>query len=373
MAAICDVGGNVQERYAFTAYGVCQFLNASFGTISHSVYDWTVLYTGREFDPATALNYLRGRHLSSAVGIFASRDPVQFDLNPYRYVGNNPCVYIDPFGLASIWTFSGINNYEAATATDPGHFTSYVGIAVADYLSQNNINPAIGNEYVSHIALFQPGVPRDRNLVDVLSRPILPRGKLDADANALVHGLDTSTKPEYLANKVRRPGPAGSCLPGAFCNKTPPTKIKILMMAPKVNKKPNVNKRCCNIDTEIFWSPHDPVPNQGVGPRIRFGKEDYPHWVRWAADFGGRVVVHTVDPSPGNAMPHDFGRFWASQNQMVQWVGVVNGGWKSIGLDPSQPKSLVKAWANDKSVDYIFVCHSQGCNILREAINCLCK
>ena len=52
----------VQERYAYTAYGVCQFLEASFGSITGSAYDWTVLYTGRALDPESGLYYYRWRY-----------------------------------------------------------------------------------------------------------------------------------------------------------------------------------------------------------------------------------------------------------------------------------------------------------------------
>ena len=40
---------------------------------------------GREYDPAT--------------GTFLSEDPAEDDLNPYRYVANNPINAVDPSGL----------------------------------------------------------------------------------------------------------------------------------------------------------------------------------------------------------------------------------------------------------------------------------
>ena len=59
------------------------------------------LYTGREFDSETGLHYYRARYYNAATGKFISLDPIGFnagDSNLYRYVGNSPIGFIDPFG-----------------------------------------------------------------------------------------------------------------------------------------------------------------------------------------------------------------------------------------------------------------------------------
>jgi len=46
--------------------------------------------------------YVRARHLETANGRWISRDPIAFDtgdLNLYRFVANNPAVFIDPTGM----------------------------------------------------------------------------------------------------------------------------------------------------------------------------------------------------------------------------------------------------------------------------------
>ena len=59
-------------------------------------------YTGREFDEETGLYYYRARFYDATLGRFISEDPIGFssgEANLYRYVGNSPANFIDPFGL----------------------------------------------------------------------------------------------------------------------------------------------------------------------------------------------------------------------------------------------------------------------------------
>jgi RHS repeat-associated protein len=59
-------------------------------------------YTGREWDPETALYYYRSRYYSPALGRFISEDPAGLGggTNLLAYVENRPTVATDPFGLA---------------------------------------------------------------------------------------------------------------------------------------------------------------------------------------------------------------------------------------------------------------------------------
>ena len=102
VVAICDASGTVQERYAYTAYGVCAFLNASgFAPISGSAYDWTVLYTGRVLDHESGLYYYRARYYAAGFGMFVGRDPIGFDaggMNFYCYAHGKPVDGTDPSG-----------------------------------------------------------------------------------------------------------------------------------------------------------------------------------------------------------------------------------------------------------------------------------
>jgi RHS repeat-associated protein len=62
-------------------------------------------YTGREFEPATGIQYNRGRFYAPFTGKFLSPDPIGFsggDPNLYRYVKNSPVGAIDPSGNVKI-------------------------------------------------------------------------------------------------------------------------------------------------------------------------------------------------------------------------------------------------------------------------------
>ena len=101
VVAICDPTGAVQERYAYTPYGVCQFLSSLFVVQPDgSAFDWNVLYTGRTLDPS-GLYYYRRRYYHPLIGVLIGRDPIGYasGANLYKYVDNGPCTFVDPFGL----------------------------------------------------------------------------------------------------------------------------------------------------------------------------------------------------------------------------------------------------------------------------------
>ena len=81
--------------------------NESYGTIvSHTKREETLnpyCYTGREFE-TEELYYYRARYYDPTIGRFISNDPIEFlagDFNFYRYVGNSPVGWVDPWGLLS--------------------------------------------------------------------------------------------------------------------------------------------------------------------------------------------------------------------------------------------------------------------------------
>jgi len=65
------------------------------------------LFTGKERDPETGLDYFEARYLRASVGRFSTVDPIRVlperlldpqQLNLYSYVRNNPLRWIDPDG-----------------------------------------------------------------------------------------------------------------------------------------------------------------------------------------------------------------------------------------------------------------------------------
>jgi RHS repeat-associated protein len=85
--------GTVAVHYKYDSYG-----NVTSGDTSKTRY----LFTSREFDTATNLQYNRARWYDAAVGRWVSEDPLRFeagDGNHNRYVGNGATNTTDPSGL----------------------------------------------------------------------------------------------------------------------------------------------------------------------------------------------------------------------------------------------------------------------------------
>ena len=102
MTALVNASGVVQERYAYSAYGMPIFLTSALATQSGSSLNWETLYAGYRFDSATNLYYARNRYLHAALGLWISRDPLGYFDSPnlYQYVDGNPLVFTDSHGLA---------------------------------------------------------------------------------------------------------------------------------------------------------------------------------------------------------------------------------------------------------------------------------
>ncbi len=100
VVALADTGGDIQERYAYTAYGVPEYLTASFASRNNSDYEWEVLYGGYRFDADTGVYQVRHRMLAPEFG-WLQRDPLGLasDVNLFRYVANAPVNHLDPLGL----------------------------------------------------------------------------------------------------------------------------------------------------------------------------------------------------------------------------------------------------------------------------------
>ena len=56
-----DANGDVQERYAYSAYGTPVFLDSSFTSRTSSDFAWETLYAGYRYDAPTGLYAVRNR------------------------------------------------------------------------------------------------------------------------------------------------------------------------------------------------------------------------------------------------------------------------------------------------------------------------
>ena len=101
VTAITDNSGVVLERYVYDSYGKATVLNASWTAMSGSGYAWQYLHQGGRLDATSGLYYFRNRDYSPTLGRWATMDPINFsgrDNNLYRFVANNPEIFVDPNG-----------------------------------------------------------------------------------------------------------------------------------------------------------------------------------------------------------------------------------------------------------------------------------
>lgn len=116
VVAVIDTAVEGVERYAYSAYGDIQFLNASFvpHLVQESIVDQCYTFTGRYRYAATAILYIRERDYSAQMGRFLSRDPIGYDADDvslYEYTHSRPLTLSDPTGLQANFNISKCNRY----------------------------------------------------------------------------------------------------------------------------------------------------------------------------------------------------------------------------------------------------------------------
>ena len=99
VTGLINTTGSVEERMAYTAYGVPLFLTSAFVPTTNS-YDWDNLYCGYRYEAATGLFHVRHRILHPALGNWVQRDPIGYadGMSLYEYAINRSLILTDPFG-----------------------------------------------------------------------------------------------------------------------------------------------------------------------------------------------------------------------------------------------------------------------------------
>jgi len=95
VAKITNSSGDVLKTMRYDTFG-------NFIADSGSADGDYVSFTGREYDGLFGLYYYRARYYSPMTGRFTTRDPIGLaggDVNLYKYTGNRPNNFIDPYGL----------------------------------------------------------------------------------------------------------------------------------------------------------------------------------------------------------------------------------------------------------------------------------
>ena len=96
ITSLTNASGTIAATYAYDTFGN---LSASTGSLTNPF-----RYTGREFDSETGVYFYRTRYYNASEGRFVNEDLSRFagGMNFYRYVGNSPTRFIDPYGLSPV-------------------------------------------------------------------------------------------------------------------------------------------------------------------------------------------------------------------------------------------------------------------------------
>jgi RHS repeat-associated protein len=97
ITAIADAGGNIQERFAYSSYGMPFFLSPTFGTRPGSDFVWDRLFGGYCWELDSSLYLVRNRVYHGLLGVWLQRDFFA-GTNLNRYAGNRPSFFVDPSG-----------------------------------------------------------------------------------------------------------------------------------------------------------------------------------------------------------------------------------------------------------------------------------
>lgn len=310
----------LSAQYEYSPFG--ETVRATGTAANLNLFRFSTKYTDE-----TGLLYYGYRYYIPSTGYWLSRDPIEErgGLNLYAFIANNPVKFSDSLGLAQLWFFTGINNWQEGT-----RYTS-----IETVVRENWKYPQEANfEGPSHEFISDAGAAL-RYLWPLDEHPSLlvpwSEGVLDREAERMARrGVDQ----------------------GALCC----SRIRVLMIAPKTDTRPPRNA-CCSLETTVYWNPSDYVPNQGLlNPS---GNEQY--WEEWGK-------VHIVDTGKG----HDFNAFIENARlPILQWnrqylraPGNLDsaGRWQRMYVPtgqnaPSPIDTYLRRWMNDRSVNHIFVCH----------------
>jgi len=120
---LTDSNGAAYQSYSYDAWGKVTARDASGGVIASSAISAPWLFTGRRFDRESGLYHYRARTYSAELGRFLQMDPIKFDAgdpNIFRYVGNDPVNWVDPWGLLSQQQYNQLHNNMMAAGAVAG-------------------------------------------------------------------------------------------------------------------------------------------------------------------------------------------------------------------------------------------------------------
>lgn len=343
------------------------------GEMGNAAPDNIVGWDGYLLSAESALYTVRYRSYLPALGRWPERDPAEYQdgLSLFGAMGDSPMRFLDAMGLApdlaeslapfgvqtcKVGAFAGINNFGENYVRDllfkiPGGGWPIKCSSALCEQSDLGINP-----------VHYPG---ERNLI------LNSKEKLDREA-------------------VAKAGCAGS-----LCDPRGRTRIRAVMISPKSGTAPldvfdgkgaystrdgtTMHKHgCCDISFTTVFDPGDPAPNQ------RFFVQEYitaRRWIWWE-EFGRTIPVYT---GSGTCNPFDrHSMEWYLKDNahpILAWRRCITG--NTDPRYPSENYELVPTGSRLELADMLrrmargsgtlFVCHSQGCNIMMQKLRVGCK
>lgn len=136
VTALADATGDIQERYAYSAYGVPLFLTPTFANRATSSAGLETLYCGYRYETATGLCHVRNRVYLPMVGVWLMRDLAGYADGPnlYMYAACMPTVLADPSGNFTLntvldffnWYYTGGGTPVDLPTMAPGVFAAWL-------------------------------------------------------------------------------------------------------------------------------------------------------------------------------------------------------------------------------------------------------
>jgi RHS repeat-associated protein len=100
VASLSNSSGVIQQRFAYSSYGVPLALSSSWGP-QFDAFSWESSYAGYLHESATRLYNVRHRVFHPVISTWVQRDPlgIVVGTNLYQYANSSPLTLVDPFGL----------------------------------------------------------------------------------------------------------------------------------------------------------------------------------------------------------------------------------------------------------------------------------
>jgi RHS repeat-associated protein len=115
VTSITDSANKIKEHYEYDPFGEVHIFSNTYSGLSNSSVGNEIQFGGRHDIAGTGLHNFRYRYLSTQMGRFMQRDPLEYvdGMNNLSFISNNPINSTDPLGLSEIITSSNCKKMKA--------------------------------------------------------------------------------------------------------------------------------------------------------------------------------------------------------------------------------------------------------------------